>query len=239
MRILPKSFKRSNVYKKLYVFQKAFLLREKTSKIHYGQFAEDVAVSKLFPKLNNGFFVDVGCFHPLKYSNTWILYKRGWRGINIDIDQVKIDVFDLKRPEDTNIACGISNTEGEVDCYTDGEYSLTTTFDKKFASRNSKYTMQKKYSRKLTNVIDSTKYKARQIDFLNIDAEGHDFEVLSSLDLTIYKPKIVAIESHSRWFSEVENTDSYKYLTERGYELVGWHGLTLLLASSEFEFDNQ
>lgn len=204
---------------------------------YYGQFAEDVAVNKLFPKLNNGFFVDVGCFHPVKYSNTWALYKRGWRGINIDIDQIKIDAFNLKRPQDTNIACLISNTEGKIDYYEDGEYSLTTTLDREFSSRNKNYTVKTGYSRKLTNVINETKYESKQIDFLTIDAEGHDMEVMESLDLEIYNPKVIAIESHYREFSKVETTETYQYLVEKGYRLTGWYGLTLLLVNSEYKFD--
>lgn len=50
----------------------------------YSQFGEDVLLDHLFNQINNGKYLDIGCFHPFKFSNTAELYRRGWSGVNID-----------------------------------------------------------------------------------------------------------------------------------------------------------
>ena len=50
--------------------------------------AEVVAIKIMFSK-KYMFFFDIGCFHPIKYNNTYVYYKKGYRGINIDIDRIK------------------------------------------------------------------------------------------------------------------------------------------------------
>ena len=109
--------------------------------------------------------MDVGCFHPKKYNNTYVLYRKGWRGINIDI----------ARPHDINIASAVSNIEGKVVCYSGGFYSLTTSLNKTFAEKHGNYTKKKISCATLTKLIDNSSYKNRQIDFLSVDAESHDF----------------------------------------------------------------
>ena len=55
--------------------------------------------------------MDIGCFHPIRYNNTYLLYKSGWRGINIDLNPLTIELFDFLRTEDININAAISDTE--------------------------------------------------------------------------------------------------------------------------------
>lgn len=222
-----------------WIFRKLFLLRKlyfsQTKFGHHSQFAEDISIGRLFPKTFKGFFVDVGCFHPKKYNNTWSLYKRGWRGINIDIDAIKVEGFDIVRPEDTNINRAVSNTEDEVTYYTNGFYSLTTTLDRDFVGESKGYIEKKTKAAKLTCLIDSTKYKDTIIDFLSIDAEAHDFEVLKSLDFERYAPRLIAIETHKYLFPEVEQEPMYKFLIDQGYCLAAWCGHTILLANESLQ----
>lgn len=74
-----------------------------------------------------------------------MLYRKGWRGINIDIDNIKIRAFDIARPHDINIASAVSNIEGEVVCYSGGFYSLTTSLNKTFAEKHGKTIRRRKY----------------------------------------------------------------------------------------------
>ena len=57
--------------------------------------------------------MDLGAYHPMKYNNTYLLYKLGWRGINIDLNQTSIDMFNIVRKEDTNI-CTLISDEAEM-----------------------------------------------------------------------------------------------------------------------------
>ncbi|MDH5790264.1 MAG: hypothetical protein OEZ27_06695, partial [Nitrospinota bacterium] len=75
---------RSSVWTWLFLFRKIYLT--KVFRIFYSQFGEDIILKGfILRNINDGFYVDVGCYHPKKYSNTYKLYKRGWRGINIDL----------------------------------------------------------------------------------------------------------------------------------------------------------
>jgi FkbM family methyltransferase len=199
--------------------------------------AEDVSIVKFFPKNEKGFFVDVGCFHPIKYNNTYRLYKKGWRGINIDIDAIKIEGFNWVRPKDQNICVAVSQEEGEVSYWSNGFYTPTITLDENFAKskEGKKYQYIKKTtkSKPLTQIIDESSFANRRIDFLTIDVEGFDHEVLLSLDFEKYSPKLIAFESQMNRFSDIIEEDSYKFLMSKGYELVNWVGMTLLFLSKD------
>ena len=78
--------------KKILLFRLVFFKKINTN--FYSQFGEDKILNELIPnKFTNGFYVDVGCFHPKKYSNTYILFRRGWRGINIDMEDSDSDII--------------------------------------------------------------------------------------------------------------------------------------------------
>ena len=207
----------------------------KTKFTYYSQFAEDISIRRLFPKKYKGFFVDVGCFHPRKMNNTWGLYRKGWRGINIDIDSIKIEGFNLLRPRDVNVHSAVSNAEGEITYWANGFYSLTTSLDDSFVEGKSGYIKKTAECKKLKDIIDATKYRDKKIDLLSVDAEGHDLEVLRSLDFERYDPSLIAVETHKTLFSEVENTKLYKFLADKEYCLVGWCGLTLLMANKALQ----
>ncbi len=230
---LPSWLEQNSIFRKLFLLRKLFIIKTKFT--HYSQFAEDISIARFFPKGHKGVFIDVGCFHPKKYNNTWALYKKGWSGINIDIDSIKIEGFDIIRPRDENIHSAVSNSEGEISYWANGFYSLTTSLDDSFVDGQQGYIKKTTQCSKLTNLIDSSKYKDSEIDFLTVDAEGHDLEVLESLDFHRYKPSLIAVEFHETIFSEVQGTKLYKFLIEKEYCLVGWCGLTLLLANKELQ----
>ena len=78
---------------------------------------EDLEIVKILKNIDNGFYVDAGGFHPLDRNNTYLLYKKNWRGINIDLSEFSIDLFNFIRPEDININLAVSNEDGEVNFY--------------------------------------------------------------------------------------------------------------------------
>ena len=231
---LPRWLRNNILFRKLFLIRKLFLTRNRFS--HYGQMAEDVALKKFFPKRYKGFYVDVGCFHPIKYNNTYRFYKKGWSGINVDIDKIKIEGFNLVRPRDTNISCAISDQEGEISYWTNGFYTPTITLHKPFADskegKKYQYVEQKTKTNTLTNIIAATKFKERRIDLLTIDVEGFDFVVLQSLDFTTYHPKVIAIETHLEDFDSIQQGEIYSFLTAKGYQLANWVGMTLIFRSN-------
>lgn len=233
---LPHWLANNWLFRKLFLLRKLFLTR--SSRRHYGQSAEDVFIVRQFDKRYRGFFVDVGCYHPRKYNNTYRLYRRGWRGVNIDIDRIKIEGFQLMRPGDTNIQRAVSTQTGELTYWTNGFYSLVVTLDEDFAQERTRYDYrpQKVKADTLTNILDETSYRDRRIDFLTVDAEGHDLAVLQSLDFERYRPTLIAVEIQEDTLDDILQTDLYRFLQERQYILVNWVGQTLMFRSNRKVF---
>ena len=228
----PGWLENNRIFRFLFATRKLYLTR--THFIHFGQFGEDLSIARLFNGEVEGFYVDVGCYHPVKHSNTFRLYKAGWRGINIDVDSIKVELFQTARPHDINVVTAIGNQTGTTTYHSKGIYSLKSTLSAEFAGNSSTYKLKTTPIDTLDNVIGKTKFKFCPIDFLSVDAEGYDLEVLKSLNFEIYRPRLVAVESQERFFTKIVDSDLYRFLDCKGYSLVGWCGLTLLLASTEF-----
>ena len=218
--------------RKLFLFRKIWLSR--TSFRHYSQYGEDVPTYIHLAPIKQGFFVDVGCFHPIKYNNTYRWYRKGWRGVNIDLDPIKIEAFQMVRPKDENLVYAIDrNGDGELrDCYSFGRYSLLSTLDSEFAESQVKlgrqYTIHKVPVATLDYVLDRTRFSGRKIDLLSVDAEGHDLAILQSLSFERYSPGLILVELHLTPIGKVMASPLYRYLGDKGYDLVNWVGPTLV-----------
>ena len=188
---------------------------------------EDIFINKYFKK-KTGFFVDVGAYHPLELSNTYLLYKRGWNGINIDISSLSVDYFNYIRPDDININIAVTEKKSIKTIFYQKKKSPLNTLNFKLASKHFSLNFKKKKikSDTLTSIIDKTKFKGIKINFLNIDAEGGDFEVLKSLNFKKYKPKLICVEIIDNFNSSkkaIKKNKIYKFLIQKKYKLV-WSG---------------
>ena len=227
------------ISKALWLTRKAFL--SNFIKVHYSQFGEDIILKELLKKeklkKHNGFFVDVGCYHPKKHSNTYMLYTSGWSGINIDMEADKISLFNMARPRDCNVLAPISDKKEKVQVFRFGKFGVGSTIDPKFAvdTGNAVYDATESFSKTLDEVIEDSPYNGKQIDVLSIDVEGMDYRVLSSLSLEIYKPKIIIIESHHKSIEDILNTDIYRLLKNQEYMLRSWtfYSLIFILPNSD------
>ena len=90
-----------NYFKKIYY--------EKYSKKSYSLSNVDLIIDRIFTKQKKGTYIDVGCNHPIKFNNTYLLYKKGWHGINIDLNETSIDLFNKARKNDVNLRIAVSN----------------------------------------------------------------------------------------------------------------------------------
>jgi len=179
----------------------------------YSQYGEDLIVDKLLGHQKKGFYVDIGANHPFKFNNTFMFYKRGWRGINVDPNPSTKMIFDAIRPNDFTYNCGIAKKAGLLTfhIFADNMYS---TFSDKEALQNLRDGKQLIHSLKvdvlpLKSLLRSV--DCRKIDFLSVDTEGFDFEVLKSNDWTKYKPTVICVEGHD------DIADIKKFLVEKGY----------------------
>jgi hypothetical protein len=181
-----------------------------TEKKSYSQFGEDLVIDKFFTGYT-GRYVDIGCFHPIKYNNTALLHKRGWKGVNIDLNQTSIDLFNACRNEDLNIMACLSDKIEEVSIYLDSEFSALNSIHED-NSKNFQFTDLKKINIKTKIFPELIK---DNFDFLNIDCEGNDFKILKTIDLKKYTPKIINIEVSSK-----SKKNIYDYMYLYGYKIL-------------------
>jgi len=206
-----------NIYKKIHIIQNIYIKNKFFSKRKtYAMEGEDLEVVKILKNIQNGFYVDAGGYHPLDRNNTYLLYEKNWRGINIDLSEFSIDLFNFARPEDININVAVENKDDKVTFFYQKKLSQLTTIKKNVANfRMQGQIMEREIkSNKLTTIINNTKYKNRKIDFLNIDLEGADFEALKSLDFNIYRPKLICVEIYDE---DIERSDINVFLKKLNY----------------------
>ena len=193
---------------------------------NFSQEGEDIFLIDFFKDRLNGFYIDVGAFHPYRINNTYLLYKKGFRGINIDISATSIDFFNFARPDDVNLNIGASDKFEDKIFFSKKNLSFHNTLSKSLAESDIQTEpFKKKYSiscKPLDYIIKKTKFSNKTIDFLNIDAEGYDYQVLLGLNLKRYNPKVICIEISplvDKKNEQYKNTKIYKYLLKHGYKL--------------------
>ena len=218
---------------KIHILQNIYLKNNYFfKKKSYAMDGEDIAIQKYVKHTNNGFYVDIGSHHPLQRSNTYLLYQTGWHGINVDINDFTLDLFNHLRPDDINIQSAISDYNGDIDFYYQKNFSQLNTTDINWAKENFRNNFQTKKIKCQTfnNLLDQTKYKNQKINFLNIDVEGAEMKVLKSLNFNKYNPEVICIEilgyrhlSNSEKESKIKSDEVYKFLLEKSYKKV-WSG---------------
>ncbi len=203
----------------LYVKHKTFLPKKT-----YSMWGEDLFVEKYFKKVAKGFYVDVGAYHPYFWSNTQLLFKKNWEGINIDVNPASIEIFNDARPKDYNINAAVSNKNKKyIKYYTKNiinTMSTTIVGSAKTAFLKGSFDVRKAKCYKLDEIISKTKFKDRRIDFLNIDTEKSEIDVLKSLNFKKYKPKLICIEIHAKNEKKIKHHKTYLFLKRKKYKLI-------------------
>ena len=191
-------------------------------------FGEDLFIQNYFKNKPKGFYIDVGCYHPLQGNNTHLLYKNGWSGINFDINHYSIKLFDFLRKRDLNIHSGISRKKNKLTMYYRKEINMLNTLDEKIAKIHFRNGYKKKNIQVNTlNFFISKKFKKlNRIDFINIDVEGYELDALKSLNFSTYKPQLICIEIHNiknmydTNYKYLKSNDVYNYLINKKYKVI-------------------
>ncbi|MBC8257394.1 MAG: FkbM family methyltransferase [SAR324 cluster bacterium] len=190
---------------------------------YYSQEGEDILLSRIFGGQSKGFYVDVGAHHPRRFSNTYLFYKRGWRGINIDALPGSMKVFQKLRPCDKNLELAVSDREQVLTYYMFNEPALNG-FSKNISEKRQtdvyKITNTKDViAFPLYTILDKHLPMGQSIDFLSVDVEGLDLKVLESNDWDKYSPKIILVEILGNSISTIESDPVYNFLVNQGYSL--------------------
>lgn len=187
----------------------------------YSQEGEDRVLDRYFGKRGPGFYVDVGAHHPHRYSNTYIFYKRGWRGINIDAMPGSMRPFNRMRKRDINLEMGVGLTAITADFYVFNEPALNT-FDENTANRykNSGWDVREVVNVRIEPLRDILKMYLptnTEIDFLTIDVEGNDLQVLQSNDWAQFRPRLVLVECLGSTLLDIGVQPTVAFLASVGY----------------------
>ena len=221
------------LYYNLFIRHKGFLKRKQ-----YSQWGEDIYINNYFENLKAGTYLDIGCFHPFMYSNTCLLFNKGWSGVNIDINQTSIDLFNIVRPKDTNICTTVSEEKKVFKVFFDDFFSPVNTLDENFFKSLNKSFFKKKQvftikSKTISEILNTGKGKDK-IDFLNIDAEGLDFKILQQINLKKYHVRLVSIETHNVNGTKLENCDLIiKLLKKNNFSVYKRAGPTTLFSINQ------
>lgn len=222
---------------KLYRSIKKFLLGFIGSRIYarasYSQEGEDLVVARLFKESEIGTYVDVGCNHPWRFSNTYYFYLRGWSGVCIDPLPGLSSVYAKKRPRDQFVGMGVSKHPSTLDYYMFND-SAINSFDKERSEKfdglgDFKLINKVKVSTlPLKDILKKIGLSHAPLKLMSIDVEGLDYQVLESNDWEKYRPEVLIIEAASLDIRALVGDPIYQFLIDKNYSFYAKTGLSLI-----------
>jgi len=211
-----------NLIYKIKLYLHLIRYRGLKKKSQYSRWGEDLFLIDYFKKVSNGRYIDVGAFHPFRGSNTYLLYNKGWRGINIDLNKTSIDLFKLARPADINLNLVVSDNQEKITIYQNKDLGKMNTINPKYASYYLKNcSMRESASFSLNNILEKYYFKNKKFEFINIDAEGSEYTILKNIDFKKYTFKIILVETH-KWnsFTKEESEKIHSFLQSHNYNFI-------------------
>ena len=209
--------------------QKAVInLLKPYGRVSLSQFGEDVLIAeylaqgRLSPVAR---YIDLGCFHPLRWSNTAGLYLLGWRGLNVDANERLIAEMRSVRTEDVSVCTGIAASDGVFDFYSIGIGASSTIDEEHKTTRESKGAPVKGVTQ-IQCVPIMTLLRAHlqpeqlaQYEYIDIDLEGLDETVVAQIDWDWLPVKLVTVEIHVDNISSILETNIYRTMLENGFQM--------------------
>lgn len=197
--------------------------------VSHAQNREDVLLAAFFEDVKRGFYVDVGANHPVDDSVTKLFYDKGWMGINVEPNSRLFRLLEQERPRDINVRAGISDKEGKLTIREyEGWYAGLSTFSKDMQKENKNIA---EYRDIEVDVITLKKLftdnKVEKINFLKVDVEGYEYNVLASNDWEKYRPELICIEANHTF------KDWRPLLKKVGYKKVFHDGLNEYYLANE------
>lgn len=219
------------------LLQKFIRMIDPYGRASYGQEGEDLLLERIFGGQKQGFYVDVGAHHPLRFSNTYLLYQRGWCGINIDAMPGSMAAFRRLRPRDISIESGVALEDGQLTYYVFREKALNT-FDESLAQQYARaghevLSQLRIRARPLADLLNEHLPIGQGIDLLSVDIEGLDLDALKSNDWQRFRPRVVVAEE-LRSASGEKDTSVREFLTDMGYhEFARTYNSVFYIANEE------
>jgi len=207
----------------------------------FSQCGEDMIIDYVFRLrgVEMPTYLDIGSFHPWILSNTAYFYERGCRGINIDANPENIESFIKHRPGDINLNFGVGDRNGEAKFYVMKDRTLSTL------SKIEVEAMEKQGKElerievvQIRNIQSILGEYSNNVfpDFLSIDVEGYELEILKTIDYKVNSPKIICIEiaEYSSIGAGKKKIDLLNFLLNNGYYEYACTNLNSILVKNEF-----
>jgi FkbM family methyltransferase len=212
--------------------------------ISFSQSGEDLIIDYIFKLREIAFpsYIDIGANHPFYLSNTAHFYLKGCRGVNIEANPDLIANFTKFRDGDINLNCGVGIKKEELDFFIINDSTLSTfsQSEAETVTRNGKYSIVKvqKIETYPIEYLLRTHCQGNLPDFLSIDVEGYDLEIIRSIDFDLFKPKVICVESHN--YSSIgageKRSDLIGYILSKNYHEYADTGLNSILVEKDFWF---
>lgn len=195
----------------------------------FAQQGEDLILDRILLKLlkrdlySPGLYVDVGAYDAVEHSVTYLLYLRGWSGVVFDPSLTTKKSFQFWRTRDIIVDAVVGNVDGiNVDFYLHNvsmsDQALGST---KYPSQHGEWNFRKITHRQVNLNAELKRQGVQKIDFLNLDVEGAELEILESLDFEFFKPSVIAIEIHGNDLVKCLQSDEARVILSKGYQAVG------------------
>jgi FkbM family methyltransferase len=211
-------------------------------KVSFSQQGEDLVLQNIFHNRPKGFYVDIGAFHPVMYSNTYVFYLKGWNGINVEPNPENIQLFHRSRNRDITLNLAVSDTKEELTYY-QFNFPAVNTFIRENAmhwSGQPGHFIEKEIKitgKTLTGILDENLPEGTEIDFLSVDCEGMELEVLKSNNWQKYRPKIILTEFLFYEYENYRDSEIYQFITSLGYKFHSISGITMFFVEQNFKAD--
>jgi FkbM family methyltransferase len=178
----------------------------------FSQYGEDLLVWKYFGEKRTGFFVEVGACDPEEISNTLLLERNGWNGILVEPQSTCCERLRQARPKAQlfQVACGSPEQRGKAILHLKGQTS-------KLTSLTGADLAAVRHEEVQVITLDDVLEQAGnpQINFISIDVEGNDLQVLRGFDIKRHRPQLIVIEDDYQYRLEI-----YRFMKQQGYRLV-------------------
>jgi len=223
------------LYERVQAWRDQRWLRQAEATGSYAQHGEDLQMAQLLKEARaHGPYVDVGCNHPFKLSNTFLLYRRGWRGLCVDPLPRFAPLYARWRPQDRFVRMAIGETAGTLPFY-EFESDVLSTLDAGLAAQYQKQSYRLRATgsvqvARLDTLLERSDLQA-PLSLLSIDIEGHELPALKSIDLARWRPALICLEVATA--DGRRNEGAIAYLAEQGYQTALDLGLNLVMRRAE------
>lgn len=203
--------------------------------LSYAQNLEDYVLEQVFRDVGRGTYVDVGGGHPVADNVSFWFYLKGWRGLVVEPQEKLANAYAAIRPRDAVIAHLAGRTSGEIDFHiVEGLHGLSSANIENAASAQqygAAYKTIRRRVRPLSDLIDDADLGA--IQFLKIDVEGAEADVIAGLDLTRHRPEVILVEAVNPYAKDDHWKPWDATLRQSGYDFVFFDNLNRYYVAGE------